>query len=53
MQDSMIDWKCMNTKILKKTVHFFNMKLADDILTQGYAKISEAAVHTCITTQLF
>ena len=24
-----IDLKCMNTKILEKTVHFFNMDLAD------------------------
>ena len=50
MQDSMIDWKSMNTKILKKTVRFFNMNLAHDILTYGYPKTSEAATHTCITT---
>ena len=53
MQDSMIDWKSMNTKILKKTVRFFNMNLAHDIITYGYPKTSEAATHTCITTQLF
>ena len=38
----------MNTKILEKTVHFFNVDLADDIPTQGYPKISETAVCTCL-----
>ena len=44
------DLKWMNTKILEKTVHFFNVDLAEDISTQGYPKISEAAVRTCTTT---
>ena len=40
----------MNTKMLEKTVYFFNVDLAEDISTQGYPKISEAAVRTCTTT---
>ena len=43
----------MNTKMLEKTVYFFNVDLAEDISTQGYPKISEAAVRTCTTTQSF
>ena len=31
VQDSKIDLKCMNTKILKKTVYFFNVNLTEDI----------------------
>ena len=38
---------------MEKTVHFFNADLAEDIPTQRYPKISEAAVCTCTTTQLF
>ena len=40
----------MNIKMLEKNVHFFNVDLAEDISTQGYPKISEAAVSTCTTT---
>ena len=43
----------MNTKMLEKTVHFFNVDLAEDISTPGYLKISEAAGRTCTTTQWF
>ena len=43
----------MNTKMLEKTVHLFNVDLAEDISMQEYPKISEAAVCTCATTQLF
>ena len=50
VQDSKINLKWMNTKMLEKTVHFFNVDLAEDISTPGYLKISEAAVRTCTTT---
>ena len=40
----------MNTEMLEKTVHFLNVDLAEDISTQGYLKISEAAVRTFTTT---
>ena len=40
----------MNTKMLEKTVHFFNVDLAEDISTYGFPKTSEAAVRTCTTT---
>ena len=43
----------MNTKMLQKTVHFFNMDFAKYIYIQGYPKISEVAVRTCTTTQSF
>ena len=43
----------MNTKMLQKTVHFFNVVFAEDICMQGYPKISEVAVRTCTTTQSF
>ena len=33
MQDSKIDLKCMNTKILVRTVDIFNVDLAEDIPT--------------------
>ena len=39
--------------MLQKTVHFFNVHLAEDIFTLGYPKISEEAVRTCTTTQSF
>ena len=50
VQDSKINLKWMNTKILEKTVHFFNVDLGKDTSTQGYPKISKAAVRTCTTT---
>ena len=50
MQDSKINLKWINTKMLKKTAHFFNVDFAEDISMYGYPKISEAAVRTCITT---
>ena len=40
----------MNTKMLEKTVHFFNADLAEDISTKGYPKIPEAALRRCTTT---
>ena len=40
----------MNTKMLDKTVHFFNKDLAEDTSMWVYPKISEAAVCTCTTT---
>ena len=43
----------MNTKMLGQTVHFFNADLAEDIPTQEYPKILEAAIHTYTTTQSF
>ena len=43
----------MNAKMLEKTRHFPNAYLAEDILTKGYPKISEAAVCACSTKQLF
>ena len=36
--------------MLEITVHFFNVEIAEEISTQGYPKISEAAVHTSTTT---
>ena len=42
----------MNTKLLQKTVHFFNVDFTENIPMQGYPKISEA-VRTCTTTQSF
>ena len=36
--------------MLKKTVHVFNVDLAEDISTKGYPKILEAAARTCTTT---
>ena len=50
VQDSKNNLKWMNTKMLEKTVHFFNVDLAEDISSQGYPKISEAAVCICTTT---
>ena len=50
VQDSKINLNWMNIKMLEKNVHFFNVDLAEDISTQGYPKISEAAVRTCTTT---
>ena len=50
VQDSKINLNWMNIKMLEKNVHFFNVDLAEDISTQGYPKISEAAVCTCTTT---
>ena len=50
VQDSKINLKWMNTKMLEKTVHFFNVDFAEDVSTQGYPKISEVAVRTCTTT---
>ena len=35
--------------MLKKTMHFFDMDLVEYIPTQGYPKISKAAVCTCTT----
>ena len=46
VQDSKINLKWMNTKMLEKTVHFFNVHLPEDISTQEYPKISEAEVRT-------
>ena len=43
----------MNTKMLEKTVHFFNVDLAEDTPKQGYPKISVAAVRICTTKQPF
>ena len=43
----------MNTKMLEKTVHFFNVDLAEDFSTYGYPKISEATVDTCTTVESF
>ena len=42
----------MNNKMLEKTVHFFNVDLAD-IPTWECPNISEAAVRTCTATQSF
>ena len=39
--------------MLEKTVHFFNVDLAEDISTPGYPKISEAAVCTCTSAWWF
>ena len=50
VQGSKINLNWMNIKMLEKNVHFFNVDLAEDISTQGYPKISEAAVRTCTTT---
>ena len=36
----------MNAKMLKKTLHFPNAYLAEDIPTKGYSKISETVVCT-------
>ena len=43
----------MNTKILEKNVHFFNVDFAEDIPMQGYPKISDVAVRTCTTIKSF
>ena len=48
-QDSKINLKWMNVKLLEKTMHFPNAYLAEDIPTKGYTKISEAAVCACST----
>ena len=40
----------MNTKMLEKTVHLFNVDLAEDIFTWEYPKMFEVAVRTCSTT---
>ena len=50
VQDSKINLKRMNTKMLEKTVHFFNVDLAEDIPTPGYPQISDWAVLACTTT---
>ena len=50
VQDSQINLKWMNIRMLEKTVHFFNADLSEDISRQGYPKISEAAARTCTTT---
>ena len=39
--------------MLDKTVHFINVNLPEEIPTQGYPKMSEAAVPTCTTKQFF
>ena len=44
VQDSKINLKWMNAKMLKKTLHFPNAYLAEDIPTKGYSKISETVV---------
>ena len=49
VQDSKINLKWMNTKMLKTIVRFFNVDLDGDILMYGYLKISEAAVCICTT----
>ena len=33
MQDSKINLNCINSKMLEKTVYFFNVDLVDDIPT--------------------
>ena len=38
---------------MEKALHFFNVNLVEDIPTQVYSKISEAAVRKCTTTQSF
>ena len=37
-QNSKINLKWMNTKMLEKTVHFFNVDLVEDIPRQGYPR---------------
>ena len=37
VQDSKINLKWMNTKMMEKTLHFFNVDLPEDISTRGYA----------------
>ena len=39
--------------MVDKIVHFVNVDLAEDIPTQGYPKMSEAAVGTCTTKYPF
>ena len=50
VQDSKINLKWINTKILEKTVHFFSVDVTEDTDKLGYPKISEATVRTCVTT---
>ena len=50
VQDSKINLKWINTKILEKTVHFFGVDVTEDTDKLGYPKISEATVRTCVTT---
>ena len=50
VQDSKINLKWINTKILEKTVHFFSVDVTEDTDKLGYPEISEATVRTCVTT---
>ena len=47
VQDSKINLKWMNAKMLEKIMHLPNVYLAEDTPTKWYPKISEAAVCAC------
>ena len=51
-QDSKINLKWMNSKMLEKTVHFFNVDFAENISTQGYPKISKMCYYIVVLKNL-